>query len=96
MIKTKHIDLDTISELLAQEQKRKEVPTAQGTYDIWYVHGFPKKMVYLFDLPYEKMFVPWKSQIDPDNPFWHCIGCGAMVKNRESHFNWHKKDLGNG
>lgn len=88
----KALDVDTIAALLGQEEKAKESHrTAQ--HGILYVHGFDKKMFYLLDLPYEQMFVPWESRFVSENPYHRCVACGAMVKNRESHFNWHKREL---
>lgn len=81
------LDLDTIQKLLGEEkQKAEQLPKA----DLWYKHGFEKRMKYLFELPYERMFQPFNIN-QPE--FFQCIGCGRKVKDCESHFNWHKREL---
>lgn len=95
MIKTTSLDLDTIVELLGEEKKREDDRyIRRGKEQLFYVHNFDKKMLYLLGLPYERLFVPWKSDYRNSDGYWHCIACSAMVKNRESHFNWHKRELG--
>lgn len=92
---TKSIDLDTIAKILGEEKKSEdEKYVRKGKEQLFYVHGFDHKMLYLFNLPYQQMFVPWKSEFHNSEGYWHCIGCGAIVKDSDSHFNWHKRELG--
>jgi hypothetical protein len=93
-IPTKALDIDTIATLLGEQKKIEDDRyVRKGEEQLFFVHNFDKKFLYLFDLPYEQMFVPWKSNYSNSDGYWHCIGCSAIVKNRESHFNWHKREL---
>lgn len=92
---TKPIDLDAITKLLGEEQKREDDKhVRKGKEQAFYVHHFDRRMTYLFNLPYEQMFVPEKSTSTLSEGKWHCIACAAIgIKDRESHFNWHKREL---
>jgi len=81
-----------IQELLRGEQQ-KHIPQP----DAFYRHGFDRNCLFLLDLQYENLFEPWISKFERiDNAYWFmCKGCGRKVKRtgRESHHEWHKREL---
>lgn len=83
------LDLETIQKLLGEQKKKDDEKHVPGT-DKWYKHGFEKRMRYLFELPYDRMFQPANIH---NHDFLKCIGCGRLVKDPESHYNWHKEEL---
>lgn len=89
------LDLSTIQELLSQERKVEDDKSSRAAkVDAFYRHHFDKKFLYLLNMSYEQMFVPEKSTSTLSKGRWHCLACAAIgIKNRESHFNWHKREL---
>jgi len=89
----KPLDLDTIASILADQQRKEDSRWLPSKLE---KHNFDKKLLYLLKMPdgAERMHVPQKSTLRDSDGFWHCIACGAQfIKDRDSHFNWHRREL---